>query len=148
MVRRPAHDQRQGDLRLPAQAPGLAQALSHPTTLVPTLCVGTRLPTLCVAAVPDGRDAERRKKRSHAERGNERDHSMKRFLTIALFSTALVLTALAAEPDGWSTLKVPGAWEEVSTGRYARYDGFAWYRTFVKVPADWKGKDLELIFQQ
>ena len=45
--------------------------------LVPTLCVGTHAPTLCVASVAretlrrNRRDAERRGLRSHAERGNE-----------------------------------------------------------------------------
>ena len=47
-------------------------------TLVPTVSVGTRLPTLCVVVLAGagndrlvGRDAERRDGRSHAERGNE-----------------------------------------------------------------------------
>ena len=35
--------------------------------LVPTLCVGMQLGTLCVPK----RDAERHKRRSHAERGND-----------------------------------------------------------------------------
>ena len=39
--------------------------------LVPTLCVGTRDPTLCV--VSQNQDAERPGWRSHAERGNEND---------------------------------------------------------------------------
>jgi hypothetical protein len=40
------------------------------------------------------------------------------------------------------TVLVPGYWEQ--DGRYAGYDGFAWYRCFVKVPASWAGKDLTL----
>src|SRR5262245_58527621 len=58
-----------------------------------------------------------------------------------------LITLLAAEGDGWTTLPVPGAWEEVGGDRFARHDGFAWYRCFVKVPAEWKGRDLELVFQ-
>ncbi|MBR7211992.1 hypothetical protein E1K68_04205 [Pseudomonas sp. B2021] len=38
-----------------------------PTLIVPTLCVGMHPWTLCVLK----RDAERRKRHSHAERGND-----------------------------------------------------------------------------
>ena len=40
-------------------------------------------------------------------------------------------------------MHVPGFWEKAG-GSLSRYDGFAWYRCFVKVPADWKGKTLDL----
>jgi putative heme-binding domain-containing protein len=63
----------------------------------------------------------------------------------------LVLAAGAASdstPAGWTTLRVPGAWEEVSDGRFANYDGFAWYRCFFQVPESWKARDLALILQQ
>lgn len=56
----------------------------------------------------------------------------------------------AAVPDdvaGWTTLSVPGAWEDVSDGRFLRYDGFAWYRCCVSVPPTWKDADLELAIQ-
>jgi sialate O-acetylesterase len=44
----------------------------------------------------------------------------------------------------WQTVRVPGTWAEVSRGTLGRYDGFGWYRCFVNVPADWKGKGLTL----
>jgi putative heme-binding domain-containing protein len=44
----------------------------------------------------------------------------------------------------WQTLKVPGAWEDNSEGRLSRYDGFAWYRCRVELPAEWRGQELEL----
>ncbi len=44
----------------------------------------------------------------------------------------------------WQTMKVPGTWEDNSEGRLARYDGFAWYRCRVDVPAEWRGRELEL----
>ncbi|MCP4783044.1 MAG: c-type cytochrome [Fuerstiella sp.] len=37
----------------------------------------------------------------------------------------------------WSRLPVPGVWEQHSDGQLADYDGFAWYRCYVKVPAAW-----------
>lgn len=40
------------------------------------------------------------------------------------------------------TVRVPGYWE--NNGRYAGYDGFAWYRCWVKAPRAWSGKDLTL----
>jgi len=40
----------------------------------------------------------------------------------------------------WQTLKVPGTWEETSQGQLARYDGFAWYRCWAKVPSDWANR--------
>ncbi|MBI3869642.1 MAG: ThuA domain-containing protein [Verrucomicrobia bacterium] len=45
---------------------------------------------------------------------------------------------------GWSPLRVPGAWEDNSEGRLARYDGFAWYRCRVDLPPEWRGKELRL----
>ena len=48
---------------------------------------------------------------------------------------------------GWrdraNTIPVPGYWEQ--DPRYAGYDGFAWYRCYVRVPASWKDKDLTLM---
>lgn len=37
----------------------------------------------------------------------------------------------------WQTLKVPGTWDDTSLGRLAKFDGFAWYRCWAKIPADW-----------
>jgi len=48
---------------------------------------------------------------------------------------------------GWRerapTMPVPGYWEQ--DGRFAGYDGFAWYRCYVLAPEAWKGKDLTLM---
>jgi putative membrane-bound dehydrogenase-like protein len=51
---------------------------------------------------------------------------------------------MAAEPADWTSLPVPGCWEEVASGRFADYDGFAWYRCRVKVPIGWQGRELQL----
>jgi hypothetical protein len=47
----------------------------------------------------------------------------------------------------WQTLKVPGTWDENSLGRLAKYDGFAWYRCWAKIPADWTA-DAEFALEQ
>ncbi|WP_417390571.1 PVC-type heme-binding CxxCH protein [Gimesia sp.] len=44
----------------------------------------------------------------------------------------------AADPDTPPDLiQVPGNWEQQRDGKYADYDGFAWYRCYVKVPDNW-----------
>jgi hypothetical protein len=43
----------------------------------------------------------------------------------------------AVAQDKWDTIKVPGGWEDQSNGRLADYDGFGWYRCWVKVPDRW-----------
>src|SRR6476660_2286905 len=50
----------------------------------------------------------------------------------------------SAKDDAWTQLPVPGAWEDVGGEKFAKYDGFAWYRCVVKVPAAWQGEDLAL----
>ena len=62
-----------------------------------------------------------------------------------LAALLLVLAAGQAAAGGrrraaWRLQGVPGPWR----GRLGRYDGFAWYRCFLKVPATWKGEDLRL----
>ena len=52
--------------------------------------------------------------------------------------------APAAEAPQWQMINVPGFWEGQLAGKLNGYDGFAWYRCFVKVPAEWKGKALVL----
>ena len=65
--------------------------------------------------------------------------------------SALVLVmpvwVLGAE-SAWTTLAVPGVWEEVSQGRFRAHDGYAWYRCAVRVPASWEGKALHLRVEQ
>ena len=54
--------------------------------------------------------------------------------------------AASARYDGpWEdAIPVPGYWEQAPGGKWAHYDGFAWYRCYVKAPASWAGKDLQL----
>jgi hypothetical protein len=42
---------------------------------------------------------------------------------------------------GWATLRVPGQWEEQG---FPGYDGYAWYRKTINIPADWAQKQLYL----
>ena len=67
----------------------------------------------------------------------------------AAFAVAVLLVvagaagARAAEQDGWQTIRVPGFWEG-QDGRFGGYDGFAWYRCFVKVPKALAGQAARL----
>jgi len=47
----------------------------------------------------------------------------------------------------WSVVKVPGVWEKQAKGKFAKHDGFAWYRCFVNVPPHWRGQKLELLVE-
>jgi alpha-L-fucosidase 2 len=69
---------------------------------------------------------------------------MMKFSAIACVAVfALVSSALAAAPAEWQTIRAPGFWEEQNP-QWAKYDGFAWYRCFVKVPETMKGGSLKL----
>ncbi|MBE3070027.1 MAG: hypothetical protein IMZ66_07305, partial [Planctomycetes bacterium] len=69
---------------------------------------------------------------------------MKTALTAAvLLAVAAVATARAAESDGWLTVRVPGFWED-QNAKARGYDGFAWYRCFVKVPKAFAGEAARL----
>ncbi len=48
------------------------------------------------------------------------------------------------EKGVWKALRVPGYWEKAPGGEWADYDGLAWYRSYVKVPSSWAGKDAAL----
>src|SRR5262245_47875508 len=66
-------------------------------------------------------------------------------LVFSLVFACLLAGSLGAQNAAdWDLLSVPGLWEDAPGGKYAKYDGFAWYRCFVKVPAAWKGDDLSL----
>lgn len=56
-------------------------------------------------------------------------------LTLAV--AGLAVTKPAAGSESWTTLPVPGSWEKQAEERRADYDGFAWYRCYVKVPGRW-----------
>jgi len=47
------------------------------------------------------------------------------------------------EGSDWRLMRVPGFWERAG-GKLVGYDGFAWYRCFVRVPKAWKGIPLRL----
>jgi len=60
------------------------------------------------------------------------------------FAQAMLLVVPSRAPGQgapWRLVGVPGAWEKTGGGKH---DGFAWYRCFVKVPADWRGLALKL----
>src|SRR5262245_6318210 len=69
-------------------------------------------------------------------------------LLFSVLASALVAVTCLPQPNdkggGWTLLDVPGAWEDAPGAKFAKYDGIAWYRCFVKVPAAWKGDDLTL----
>ena len=44
----------------------------------------------------------------------------------------------------WRPLRVPGFWEKEFGGIVDKHDGFAWYRCFVKIPAEWRGQKLDV----
>lgn len=71
---------------------------------------------------------------------------MYRYLSLCLL--AVVATGAApADESGWIRMQVPGTWEDNSQGELADYDGFAWYRCQVRVPAGWKGTQVEILLQ-
>lgn len=67
--------------------------------------------------------------------------------------------AVAFPEAGWRVIEAPGGWEEQGVveprpGKgpqarngmpYSDYDGVAWYRLHVVVPAGWAGQDLQLL---
>ena len=52
--------------------------------------------------------------------------------------------SLVAFEETWTRLRVPGFWEKAHGGSVESHDGYAWYRAYVHVPAEWKGQKLEL----
>ncbi len=71
---------------------------------------------------------------------------MRRRALVPLFGAAMVVgVSASAEAAAWQLLRVPGFWEDQAPGGSLKgYDGFAWYRCFVRVPAGWKGVPLEI----
>lgn len=73
------------------------------------------------------------------------DHRLRGAACIALLAAVCWVgisgAAASAEP-AWRTVQVPGTWEERAAeppadAGLAKYDGFAWYRCRVRVPAKW-----------
>ncbi|MCP4642871.1 MAG: glycoside hydrolase family 95 protein [bacterium] len=71
---------------------------------------------------------------------------MKRMAILMLAVCAMLVLAWSAQAaddsDAWDSIYVPGAWERNEA--YQGYNGMAWYRCFVRVPEEWKGKQLRL----
>ena len=44
----------------------------------------------------------------------------------------------------WSPMPVPGSWEDVGGPEFKEYDGVAWYRSMIRIPKNWKDRDLNL----
>ena len=63
-------------------------------------------------------------------------------LGIACIACGL-FAARPADMPGWQTVRVPGAWEQQDR-KLAQYDGFAWYRCFVKAPKEFAGQPARL----
>ncbi len=73
-----------------------------------------------------------------------------------LLVNALYWAATGTVPEGvvesagrdlsayWSPILVPGSWEDVGGPQLAEYDGVAWYRCMIRVPATWTERDLNL----
>ena len=55
--------------------------------------------------------------------------------------------AKTAVPEGWHLVPIPESWKRQPGGELATKDGFAWYRCLIKVPAEWKGRKLELLVE-
>jgi sialate O-acetylesterase len=51
--------------------------------------------------------------------------------------------AVDTDDSGWSTMDLPGNWEDREPS-LKNYDGTVWFRRTVQVPADWAGKELVL----
>ncbi|VAX38531.1 hypothetical protein MNBD_PLANCTO02-2731 [hydrothermal vent metagenome] len=54
--------------------------------------------------------------------------------TLVIFSLFVPTLSAAKEP---TLLTVPGTWESQAKGKFVKYDGYAWYRCYVKVPDKW-----------
>jgi len=61
-------------------------------------------------------------------------------------SVSLISPKVAIPNSGWATVPVPGTWE--NDERFRNYDGFAWYRCAVRVPATWKDRGVFLFIDQ
>jgi len=60
------------------------------------------------------------------------------------FVLALSVHVCAGDAADWRLMRVPAFWEAQRAGNRDDYDGFAWYRCFVRVPDSWRGQALHL----
>ena len=61
----------------------------------------------------------------------------------ALGNLPRATSALPPKPQ-WHLVPIPDSWKRQPGGALATKDGYAWYRCSVQVPANWKGKRIEL----
>ncbi|MFP4058821.1 MAG: glycosyl hydrolase family 95 catalytic domain-containing protein [Candidatus Brocadiia bacterium] len=64
---------------------------------------------------------------------------MRRLVPVG-FSLCVLAASASGGEAGWRLMDVPGLWR----GKLGSYDGFAWYRCFVRLPAAWEGEALRL----
>ena len=73
---------------------------------------------------------------------------MHRVISKTLLGLLLLVSVAAAAPPldcpDWTPILVPATWEKSGGGILNNYDGVAWYRCFVRVPAEWQGETLYL----
>lgn len=75
-------------------------------------------------------------------------------LAIAGLTFGMSLFATDAKPteadykSAWQKMTVPGTWDDLSNGVLAKFDGIAWYRADVKVPAEWQGAQVTVATEQ
>ena len=62
------------------------------------------------------------------------------FLSLGVLSVFLH----AGSASSWIPLRAPGAWERSGAAALSKYDGFLWYRAFVRVPKEFAGEDSVL----
>jgi hypothetical protein len=48
------------------------------------------------------------------------------------------------DESAWLTMPVPSFWAEQD--EVGRYEGIAWYRTTINIPAEWKGSPIRILF--
>ncbi len=81
-------------------------------------------------------------------------YSVLRLLLLLLFCFGLIASLLrpatvAAQekPSAWKDVKVPEIWRTSSPGSLGNNLGFGWYRCLVDIPAEWRGKTLQLYLE-
>jgi len=69
----------------------------------------------------------------------------RRSLFFCLFS--ILATTTVSHADDWKTLTVPDSWRSVPGGDLKPINGYSWYRTLVRIPADWDGQQLTFFLE-
>ncbi len=66
------------------------------------------------------------------------------------WSGRIVAAGVTAEEyrTSWHKLTVPGTWDDLTNGVLSKFDGIAWYRCEVKVPAEWQAAQVTVVTEQ